>query len=424
MPTSSATPLSTSRSRALEMRSPSTVRRRLRVALYSHDALGLGHMRRNLLIAESLSRMPLAPSVLLLAGSRYIVDFHVPDGVDCLTLPSFTKKGRGRYVSGRLAMTADGLRALRASTLAAALTEFRPDLLIVDKVPLGVLGELEPTLAKLRAGGRTKCVLGLRDILDDPDAVRAEWCRGGYEAAIRDYYDDVWIYGDPAVYDALAEYGFGSDFAAKATFTGYLDPLDRALREASQPADLGDKDGSRPLILCQLGGGQDGGQLAEAFAQAEYPGGARGLILTGPQLSQRRRSRLSRIARSRSDLDVIGFSPRAGALLQRAGQVVSMGGYNSLCEALSLGKPTLVVPRVRPRAEQLLRARRFSELGLLEMVHPDLLSPHTLSEWMEREPLRPVDVRDRIDFEGLRRLSGLVGDATADPRVKDCVHVE
>lgn len=57
---------------------------------------------------------------------------------------------------------------MRSAVLAAALEAFAPDLLIVDKLPSGVLGEFVPALERLRAAGRTKMVLGLRDVLDDP----------------------------------------------------------------------------------------------------------------------------------------------------------------------------------------------------------------------------------------------------------------
>ena len=48
-----------------------------------------------------------------------------------------------------------------------------------------------------------------------------------------------------------------------------------------------------------------------------------------------------------------------------------MGGYNTYCEILSFDKPALIVPRVQPREEQLIRARRAAELGLIEMLLPE-----------------------------------------------------
>jgi len=53
---------------------------------------------------------------------------------------------------------------------------FRPDMLIVDKEPMGLRGELEPTLSLLKSRG-CRLTLGLREVLDAPELLRAEWSR-------------------------------------------------------------------------------------------------------------------------------------------------------------------------------------------------------------------------------------------------------
>jgi predicted glycosyltransferase len=47
----------------------------------------------------------------------------------------------------------DELITLRANTIVAALEAFKPDALIVDKVPRGAMGELEPALEALHRRG-------------------------------------------------------------------------------------------------------------------------------------------------------------------------------------------------------------------------------------------------------------------------------
>jgi len=71
-------------------------RRKCRVALYSHDAMGIGHVRRNLLIAEALIATSRCTSALIIAGAREAAAFSLPAGVDCLTLPSVGKDQTGR----------------------------------------------------------------------------------------------------------------------------------------------------------------------------------------------------------------------------------------------------------------------------------------------------------------------------------------
>ena len=59
-------------------------------------------------------------------------------------------------------------------------------------------------------------------------------------------------------------------------------------------------------------------------------------------------------------------------VLAGARGVVTMGGYNTISEVLQTGVPALVIPRVRPSEEQLIRASELVALGLADMLHPDL----------------------------------------------------
>jgi predicted glycosyltransferase len=77
--------------------------------------------------------------------------------------------------------------------------------------------------------------------------------------------------------------------------------------------------------------------------------------------------------------------------------VVAMGGYNTIYEVLSFEKHALVVPRSKPRHEQQIRASRLRDLGLLDLLPPDQVSPEALSEWLARDLGAPARIRERID---------------------------
>jgi predicted glycosyltransferase len=380
--------------------------------------MGIGHMRRNLLIAGALARGPSPAVILLIAGARQINAYGVPPGVDCLSLPALRKEANGCYQSRHLDLPLSELVALRAHSISAALEAFAPDVLIVDKIPRGAVNELDTALEILRQGGRTRCVLGLRDVLDDPETVRWEWLEGGYEWAIRDWYHAIWVYGDPTVYDPVAEYGFPPDVAALVRFTGYLDQRQRThLENLDGGQELSARLAEWPgrLALCLVGGGEDGAPLAEAFARADFPEDMTGVVLTGPFMAPKVREDLRRQAAANPRLRILAFVTDTDLLLDRADRVITMGGYNTVCEVLSYEKPALVVPRVNPRREQLIRTERLRDLGLLDLLLPDELSPRVLSGWLARDLGPGPRARERIDLNGLDNLGRLFAELLNSP---------
>ena len=327
-----------------------------------------------------------------------------------MALPSLWKDGGGQYHPRHLAVSLEELLALRARTAGAALEAFAPDVLIVDTVPRGALRELDPVLESLRTRGRTRLVLGLRDVLDEPATLQGEWARAQNQDAVRTYYDAIWVYGDPAVYDPVREYAFAPDVAAKVRYTGYLDQRARltfARRGRRDPVAALGWSGGR-LALCLVGGGQDGAELAEAFVAADLPPDTNGLLVTGPCMPTGVRGRLVRSVASDPCRRVVSFAHEPTRLVRRADRVVAMGGYNTVYEVLSFDKPALIVPRVKPRREQLIRAERLQALGLVDVLHPEALSAAALSTWLARgrPPVRPA--RERIDFNGLSRVPQLL----------------
>jgi predicted glycosyltransferase len=374
-----------------------------RIALYSHDALGMGHMRRNLAIARALVAGGRGQA-LLLTGSHVAGALPLPHGVEVLTLPALRKDADGGYASRSLDLPLEGLLALRAQTIRAALVAFAPDVLIADKHPYGIGRELEPAIRALRPAG-TKVVLGLREVLDDPSVVRREWVEDGIAEAIERDVDEVWVYGDRAVYDPVEAYGLPAAVAARARFTGYL--AQRGL--AGVPEGLPDG----RLVACCVGGGQDGVALADAFARSPMPEGTTGVLVTGPFMPAAARQALHDRAARRDDLVVLDFCDDVPGLLHRAEAVVAMGGYNTVCELLAARVPALVVPRVRPRREQLIRARRLAACGLVAWAHPDDLTPERLGRWLAEDHPPPPDPRAHADLGGLDALPRLLDELLA-----------
>jgi predicted glycosyltransferase len=386
---------------------------RLRIALYSHDTQGLGHIRRNMLIASSFVQAHIPVDILLISSAGVATSFEVPEGVDFLVLPAIAKETNGRYRSRSMHMSLDALIKLRSQTIRAALTAFAPDLLIVDKVPGGMFNELVPTLRALcrrdlPSHRRTRCVLGLRDILDTPAVADAEWTQAGNTQIVCSYYDRVWVYGDPKVYDLAAEQNFGSELAPLFRYTGYLGRSDgqAATRANNDPAD--------GLTLCVTGGGQDGFALAHAFVEAQQRSRTSSIVVTGPYMPAVERETLYGLAAGAPNLQIIEFESDLPALMRRAERVICMGGYNTVCEILAYNKPTLIVPRVHPRQEQWIRAVRLAELGLIDVLHPNHLNPNTLNRWLRTEAGPRPNPWTVLNLDGVSTLPDLLAEVMGE----------
>jgi predicted glycosyltransferase/glutathione synthase/RimK-type ligase-like ATP-grasp enzyme len=384
-----------------------------RVAMYSQGMVGFGHIRRNASIAQALRASALQPAIVMMAEAWQAGAIPMPPGVDFVTLPALRREPDGSYNPRFLLDVSDrDLIKMRARVLDSAMEVFEPDVLIVDHLPLGVANELTRTLQRLRQRGRTRCVLGVREVLYDPETTRRTWADQANMDAIRDYYEAVWIYGDPAVYDPVREYQLPDHVVDRARYTGYLDQRPR-LEFAGQAATLlADLPPGR-LALCLVGGGHDGAALAEAFLQADLPSDMTGLLVTGPLMPGEQREQMRQGGERRPEFRVLDFVPDPTPLIERADRIVAMGGYNTICEVLSFEKHALIVPRVHPEPEQWIRAQRLQDMGLVDVLRPEALTPVALTDWLARDLGAPPASRSRVDLGALTRipalLAGLLG---------------
>lgn len=381
----------------------------LRVFLYSHDSQGLGHVRRNLALAHHLAiglpELAGRPvSGLLATGLPQASQFPLPDGFDWFALPGITK-GDGGYRPRHLDAPMATLVNLRSDLLETALLSFQPDLVIVDRHPFGVRKELRKPLRKLRRRRpNTRVVLGLREVLDDPDVASAEWQALGKPVELGDVFDAVWVYGDQGVHDTAATGEVPDVLAPKARFTGYL----AHGRDLTPPPSVFDAD--VPFLLTTVGGGSDGVDVAMVAAGAVPPEGHAHLVVTGPQMADADHRRVEAAAAPGTLVvrTVNGLSHH----IATASGVVSMGGYNSVSEILATDTPALVVPRETPRTEQLIRARDLASVGALDVLREPYLTEKAVATWFAGAVNRRVD-RSHIERDGLSVVPHLAADLLA-----------
>jgi predicted glycosyltransferase len=350
------------------VRRPST-RNNARILIYSHDTFGLGHLRRCRAIAHALVEHNKELSVLILTGSPIIGSFDFRARVDFVRVPGVIKLRNGDYTSLSLLIDIEETLAMRASIIQHTAKMFDPDIFIVDKEPLGLRGEVQDTLKMLKERG-VPLVLGLRDVMDEPGLLAPEWKRKNVIPAVRDLYDDIWVYGLPQICDPLEGVELPKSVRQKMTYTGYLG---RSLPQKGMPPTPLQKI-TEPFILVTVGGGGDGEAIIdwvlrayESDAQLPYPA----LLVLGPFMQSERQSEFLARAAKLKNVEGITFEAQMEALMARAIGVVAMGGYNTFCEILSFDKRAIIVPRTAPRMEQYIRAARAQELGLVSMLLDD-----------------------------------------------------
>jgi predicted glycosyltransferase len=340
-----------------------------RLLIYSHDSFGLGHLRRCRAIAHHLVEIYRHLSVLILSGSPIIGSFDFRARVDFVRVPGVIKLRNGEYTPLQLHLDIEKTLAMRSSIIQHTADIFDPHLFLVDKEPLGLRGEVRDALVMLKERG-TRLVLGLRDVMDEPKSLLAEWRRKNVYPALYDLYDEIWVYGLPQIFDPLTELPGMLPLAKKVSFTGYL----RRSLPSAPPEAYEHELPDRPYILITTGGGGDGEALIDWVLRAyEADPGIpyAALVVFGPFMNLERRLEFQERAARLPGMFAITFEARFERLLERALGVVAMGGYNTFCEILSFGKPSLIVPRTEPRQEQFLRATRAEQLGLVRMLPDD-----------------------------------------------------
>ena len=333
-----------------------------RTLLYSHDTFGLGHLRRSRALAGAITQANPQASALILTGSPVAGRFTFPRRVDHVRLPGVTKRADGSYASQTIGMGINEVTELRSSLIKTAVEQFDPDVLIVDKEPTGFRGELLPTLEHLEQTRATKLVLGLRDVLDEPEVLAAEWQRKDAIAATECFYDEIWVYGLRSVYDPTQGLPLSSTAQQRIRWTGYLR---RDLGPIGEPPE-------QPYILITPGGGGDGKAMVNLVLSAYEKDpdlSPRAVLVYGPFLSGELREDFeTRVAALNGRVTAVGFESQIETLFAGAAGVVCMGGYNTFCEVLSFDKRAVIVPRTTPRLEQWIRASRAEDLGLVRML--------------------------------------------------------
>jgi predicted glycosyltransferase len=325
-----------------------------RILIYSHDTFGLGNIRRMLEVARHLVQSSSQVSVLVITGSPMLHAFRIPARIDYVKLPCLSRNVDGRYGARSLDLSLDATVRLRANLIRSAIADFAPDLILVDKKPFGVEDELAGALEG--AAGRRRAAAARAAAARHPRQRRGSttrvWRKNGYFEAIERLLRPGAGGRLPEVFDLRQEYAFPPFAAAKVRFCGYISRQPDGSTREQHVAASSAWHGNEPLLLVTPGGGEDGhawsrcrwtrvrlpAHAASAHAHRLRPGDERHAAGHGAPVGPRAAQRVS----------VQDFCDDMMSLMAAADVVVAMGGYNTVCELLTLRKRALLVPRVKP----------------------------------------------------------------------------
>ena len=385
--------------------------------LYSHDTFGLGHLRRNLAIAAHLLRRSQPFSASLLTGSPVAAAWPMPAGLEVEALPPVVKTGTEEYASRDRFFSFVTVKARREAVIQERVMRYRPDVFLVDHAPAGMKGELRKTLAFIHEEmPATQTVLGLRDIIDSPEAVRSLWREQNIYQLLETAYDQILVYGCRHLFDSVRAYDFPAVVAAKTRYCGYIAHNDSNNVQAANRLYVSPPASGRPVILVTAGGGGDGYALLSAYLRALdcIPHDvAQSIIVSGPLMAIEERRTLELAAVQRPDVRMIFFTTQLAELIRSADLVVAMAGYNTTVEILVAKKPAILVPREAPRMEQRMRAKLMSNLGLAWVIQPEENLVPRLAELIQGAlaGARPVrNCWNAVDLEGVHRVGNVLDD--------------
>lgn len=333
-------------------------------------------------MALSLRKSP--ANILIITGSLLAGRFKSPMRIDFVRVPGMIKVTNEQYLPLSMKLDATEVLEIRKKIILATATAFQPDFFIVDKAPLGLKRDVVDTLHWLKSDCPTcTSILGLRDIMDGAASTIEDWRGKGVYDAMDQLYDEIWVYGCRNFYDPIKEYEIPPHIASKMYFTGYIPrKIPSAEDVTATRRDLGLSDDEK-LVLVTTGGGGDGHPMVNLCLSAfdrrrgGTPEGVRVAVVTGPFMPSNCCQDVVRLSESLGFI-TLKFHRYMEALIGAAQVVVSMGGYNTLCEIASQKKPSLIVPRTVPREEQLIRAQVLCSQGFCDYLRPSELTPETL----------------------------------------------
>ncbi|MEM6306277.1 MAG: glycosyltransferase [Pseudomonadota bacterium] len=354
----------------------------MRVMIVVTHLLGTGHLARALTLARAFDSAGWQCSIV----SGGMPAPHLDRGDLSLTqLPPVRSDGVNfaRLLDGPGRPVEPEYMAQRESFLVAALTRYRPDVLITELFPFGrrVLGQEFTTLLETAKSTRPAPLIcaSIRDILAPPSKPQKA---ARTDQLIDTFYDAVLVHADASVTPLELSWPVSDRLRPKLHYTGFVAPP--AAPPHAQALGAGG-------VLVSAGGGDVGRALFETALEAAVHSAHPWRVLVGGQNAAAQVAAL--VARAPTNVTVEPARPDFRSLLHHAAASVSMCGYNTALDLLQSGCPAVLVPfDAGAEVEQSLRAQALAQQPGFDVIKSAALNPSKLNAALARvieAPRRP-----------------------------------
>jgi predicted glycosyltransferase len=414
-----------------------------RIMVYTHNSIGLGHAVRTMALIDGMRRTGSGIEWLVLSGTsapRIFLD----QGVEIVKLPgvrhALDVPGHPFLPRSLGSFHVHEIIAWRRRIIDECLLHFKPDVIMVEHSPAGLMGEVAPLLAARAArgpenGGPALIHLSRGMYGFAPRFIDAPNDYPGLppNTSILHLYDALYVFEEKTTVDVNREF-FGNDptLEAKIRYMGRISArnADELGNPKEFPADPWA--GNKPFILFVLGRfGRVEDLHVRIFKACRSIGLDKGRdILVVPDVYLKPETLKDLKAHPASQgVRFTPFIPHLVDAMAKADLVVCRAGYNIINEVMLTGVKALIIPESHPSGEQERRAASLSGPGLLVRTESACLSGHLESdlEVLLRQPPRPSSGDfdrfriGRIIVEELEELlAGRGQDVTATEKALTC----
>lgn len=330
----------------------------MEVFIVSQHSVGVGHLSRSTALAQALVEQT-GCKVTLFSGGKSVPGYAPPAGVRFIQLPAVERAeiGTMKFAVVGAGCSMEAIAAKRSSVLVEYFHKLRPAVIILEHypfVPERYAGCLDVFLETVNTDQPDTVVISsVRSMPMGLTNTTAE----EVNQALRIRFDHVLHHADPRVFPVnnLGSYVQTALSSIPVTQTGFV------RRPIS--ANVG---GECSGLLLTVGGGRDGCSLLLEWIEAAKSACDDAVfplrVVCGPLMPAEDR----KLIRSQASEDVMVYEhvPDVTPLMLRSRAVVSMGGYNTINEAVSIEKPLLAFPRASS-PEQTFQVQKYADKQLL-----------------------------------------------------------